>query len=621
MSTRPSVDSPVSRLHVRMLTRNIPSMLFLLTALFVMSMLVGVISVALTDYSYIGDTSHSILVTGLLTGVLVILMPTLLTVLVIKWLKGYVKTNYIMVVALAGGGAYSLFIMLASAVYHIVGAYSLATGIILVGDASIFGWWFFISKVLLGQKKKAVLYSVIQPVINMLLYLIASNLIFTFSLPLSALLVKLAAAILIFALVSYIILFTLERPVKKSLGMGGIDAFSQVVQDWLFNINMTISESFGNRLGVQADIDTHTLVFKNSEGKIKAIMFAPWIHYGPFGTLCGSNMPYVLESYAVQKYGAPALIMHTAVNEDNNPVSSAQINTMRDVMDRSIREARRITGAGTGMSYSKSRNGTANVHLLSINNVKIATLTRAPYITEDVSPEARKVLKELLEYGKESAIILDAHNSRYESASNKELDGVKFNTVYMDEYAGAIKGMGAPLHSNRKVRVGASAVKIFRLLGGPTDMAPGNLNVVVFQFNGFKHAVIQFNANNMLPSLREDLLARVRKKYKVDAEIYTTDTHYVNSIKKNESNVLGRHTKYARIAPILDRAVKEALENVEGVEVYYKKDMAKRFRIWGPGVRERAFDVVNSVVGMAKILIPGMIVAGFILASWIISIV
>ena len=107
--------------------------------------------------------------------------------------------------------------------------------------------------------------------------------------------------------------------------------------------------------------------------------------------------------------------------------------------------------------------------------------------------------------------------------------------------------MGQPQHKSRKVRLGVASTEIYSRLENPIDIAKGNLNIAVFQFNGFKYAIIQFNANNALPAVRNEIVKHVKRKFGVQAELYTTDTHAVNSLEFNAQNVLGRHTKYSKL--------------------------------------------------------------------------
>ncbi|MEM3227946.1 MAG: DUF2070 family protein, partial [Candidatus Micrarchaeaceae archaeon] len=218
-------------------------------------------------------------------------------------------------------------------------------------------------------------------------------------------------------------------------------------------------------------------------------------------------------------------------------------------------------------------------------------------------------------------VLVDAHNTRYESAAKTELAGVKPNSKVMDEYINAINSIGKPLHKSRVLRFGAASIEIYKALGKPQDLAPGALKVCIFSFNSFKKGMVLFNANNMLPSLREEIIKHVKKEFGVDAEVYTTDTHYVNSLRESAANVLGRKTGYRDLKPFIDKAFQKAMKNVEVSEAYYSKQKIDNFLIWGSGSRERIRVALESMLSIARILIPVIIVAGLLLAAWVVSLV
>jgi len=593
-------------------SKGTPRATVLFMALLAVSIVMGIAAVALMNYSSIHGNLSYILVKGGITGILVIMVPALLTLVVIKAVKRYVVTRYLLFILMVSTISYSVFILLGSIVYVVTGAYAIASAIILVGNASIFGWWFFINKVLLGQRKRAVFLAVVQPTLNILLYIPYSSSILSFQTPFSVLLIKLYAGIFVFLLISYTILYVLDRPVRKSFGLQGVDALSQMLQNWLFDINT--ATPFGGKFGTPLDIGTDTIVARTVKNQLKAVFFAPDIHYGPSGTLAGSDFPHMLERHVNTRYGVPGFIMHSCVNIDHNPVSVTQFNTLRATVDRCIAES------ASGKSYKsasfyKSRFRTANIIAIDLGPVAITTLTRAPRVTEDVSPDTAMLFKGLLGDKFKGVVLIDAHNSRYESAPKDELDGIKPNSKFMAEYISAIKQMHKPLHKTEAVRLGVASVDLYYNLRGPVDLARGNLNVAVFGFNGFKFAIVQFNCNNMLPKIRDEIVTHLRHKYGITAEAYTTDTHAVNSFGFDADNVLGTTTKFASMKETLDKVVTDALGNMEPVRFSHTSSVMKRFVVWGPNSMEKLLAVAHSVYELARFLVPVIIGGGFVLAT------
>lgn len=593
-------------------SKGTPRATVLFAGLLAVSVVIGMAAVALMNYSSIHANLSYILVKGGITGILVIMVPALLTLVVIKAVKRYVVTRYLLFILMVSTVSYSMFILLGSIIYVVTGGYALASAIILVGDASIFGWWFFINRVLLGQRKRAVFLAVVQPTLNILLYIPYSSSILSFQTPFKLLLIKLYAGIFVFLMISYTILYVLDRPVRKSFGLQGVDALSQMLQNWLFDINT--ATPFGGKFGTPLDIGTDTIVVRNANDKLKAVFFAPDIHYGPSGTLAGSDFPHMLERHVNTRYGVPGFIMHSCVNIDHNPVSVTQFNTLRATLDRCVAECGSRKPSRSA-SFYRSRFKTANILALDLGPVAIATLTRAPRVTEDVSPDTAMLFKGLIEDKFSAAVLIDAHNSRYETAPKEELDGIKPNSRFMAEYISAIKQIRKPLYKTDSVRFGSASADLYYDLRGPIDLARGNLNVAIFGFNGFKYAMVQFNCNNMLPGLRNEIVEHIRRKFGVTAEAYTTDTHAVNSFGFDAENVLGKATKFSAMRETLDKTVKEALANMEPARVYHSSYTMKRFVVWGPNSMEKLLAVAHSVYELARLLVPVIIGGGFVLAT------
>ncbi len=595
----------------------IPKTIVLLALLMAMSIIIGTASIALINHNLINTRFQYILVNGATTGILSIMLPTLLTVMIIKAIRRHVEARYITFIAMIGAICYSMFILLGGIAYILSGSYTLATAIIVLGDASIFGWWFFATKMVFGPKRRTLLLAVVQSTLNIILYIPSSRLINSIAEPLNVLLLKLYAGIFIFMIISYAIIYIVDRPYRKNFGFHGFDAVAQMLQNWLFDAN--ISTPFGVKFGTPTDVRTDTIVFRRKGGDIKSIFFIPEIHYGPAGTLAGSDFPHLLEHYASQKYKAQAMIMHSTVDMDQNPISSSQFGQLRDALDKGVASSSRKGRAQ--YTFSSGSHESASITRLGLGDVSLVTMTRAPRVTEDVPLDTSILLKEMLDVRFGPSVLVDAHNSRYETAPKAELDGVKLNSRAMKEYVAAIKSVGKPSHRGSALRMGVASMDAEQRLGKTIDIAKGNVNVAVLQMNGMKHAIIQFNANNAMPNLRAAMLRSIRKKYKISAELYTTDTHAVNSPEYNASNVLGRYTDHRKLISLAEDLVAIALSNMEQVTVHHGRIDMKRFKIWGPNSMESIITVARSTYGITRILVPMIIAIGFIIAAWVILII
>ncbi len=621
MASRRSRDAQKSLKAPSIFYRSLPGSIPLFALLVAISVAVGMAAVALMNFGSASSMVFYILTSGAVTGILAIFIPSALTVIAIRAGNRKLKLKYVLLVVLIGATSYAVFMLIGGVVYVFAGLKTIASALILVGDAGIFGWWFFANKILMGKNRKGILLALVQPTLNLLTYIPASRFLFSIGQSTNLLLIKLYAAIAVFLLMGYVIIYFVDVPVKRSVGFGGIGAFSHLVQNWLYDIN--ISAPFGGeKFGMPADIETNTLVFKSAKkGTNKAIMFVPNLHYGPFGSIGGSEFPYLLSRHIARKYGVPGLIMHGAVNMDRNPISSSQLGILARHLDASIKDAMSSRPL-EGVSYSEGASNEATVKCIDMGSVRLATMTRAPKITEDIDLSAAMLFRGLLGAGSRDAIVIDAHNSRYESAPKKELDGVSANSIYANHYTEAIGKLdGESSRQGRSLKLGVSSHDIYETLGMPEDLARGNMDVILFKINGRDHAMIQFNANNMLPSLRTSIVEYVMKKHNVDAEVYTTDTHAVNSLNLNASNVLGRKTRFEELSKLIDTAIIEAKSNMEEVVPYHNKRMLARFMVWGTDITSKLHNIAGYVVSTARLVVPTAIIAGFLIAIWVISLI
>ncbi|MDE1865733.1 MAG: DUF2070 family protein [Candidatus Micrarchaeota archaeon] len=595
----------------------LPGSIPLIAILLILSLIMGIAATALLNYRSIGHSIYYIIANGSLSGILIIMMPALLTVIVVKLFKRYIDLKYMLFVSIIGAFCYSLFILLSSILYIALNSYAIAGVAILVGDASIFGWWFFASKIMMDKRRLDLVFALVQPTFNILLYFPYSGRIVSFATPFNILIIKLYAGIFIFLLTCYTIVYVVDRPYKKNFGFHSFDAFAQLLQNWLFDANT--GAPFGSKkFGKPGDIVTDTLTVKDLKGRIKAVFFAPDIHYGPAGTIGGSDFPYMLERHVEERYNAPGFIMHRAVDMDSNPVSSAQFGRIKESLDKGVAESRPLNG---GLSYTETTCGDSQVSRLGIGSLSIVTLTRAPRVTEDVAQPAAALFSEIMESKFGTSIIIDAHNSRLENAPKEELDGVKFKSRFAEEYIRAMRQIGKPWHTSKLMKFGAARMELYDELGGPTDLARGNLNVAIFGFNGYKRAIVQMNGNNMLPSMRKKIVTYMKRRFRVDAEVYTTDTHAVNSLGFEADNVVGRKTSFDRIRPILDACTRRALDDMEEARAHHRRETIQNFMIWGQNSMGSIITVARSIYDFTKVLIPIIIVIGFIMAAWVISVV
>jgi len=607
--------------HVSLFSKSLPGS----GSLYAMLVLLGFASGIITSYvAHVTDPLYSIqyiIVSGAIGGIFAIILPTTITIILFKAMRSYIRFKYIIFVSLLAELTYGIFLIFSGAIFYISHSYALTLAAIIVGDASIFAWWIFVNKIMMNRSKNASMFSLLQPTLNLIFFLPASTIFFGVTVPFGILLVKLYAAIFVFLLISYTIIYFIDSPIKKSLGFSGIDTFSQMMQNWLFSINIAIPKrNVKNPFGEKADIGIDSVIAINKSGRAKSMFVVPNIHFGPVGTLGSSNFPYLIEKHVISRYKSQAVVLHSAINEDYNAVSSDQFLQIKRAIDEMAANAKAKKMQKLVYSYCYGEYNGARVRLIKFGDAAIATLSRAPRVTEDITPEASVLLKHALQQQAKNIILVDAHNSRYESAPKDELSAVKFDSAVLKDYMEAIN-LIKTVSEDKSLRIGTGSANLYERLGKPEDMAPGNVNATVLEIGGKKLGILQFNANNMNPKFRDKILSHVSEKFGVDFELYTTDTHYVNSLRKTASNVLGTYVSYSKMSKDLEGIISSAINNMEDCSLIFESSVMKNFYIWGINQREKMLAAVGSMVATAKVLVPAIIALGFLIAAWIISLI
>lgn len=575
----------------------------------------GIVSVLLAHSQLFMQQPIAYIEYGISTGILVVSLPALLTATIIKAIKQKVFLKHLMYATLVSTTIYALFMVVSSAALAIFQSATILYIILLVGNASIFMFWMVIGKFLFSQNRGANIIAAVQPILNILFLLSLGKYALGLTLPATVAIIKLVAGMLIFLIAGYVFFYIIDFPLKRSTNISGVKVFTVMVNQWLYSLQSYDSPNFS--FGVRKDISTDVLVLKTKKGGYKAIFVKPDIHYGPFAGFGGAIATEHIGNYLHAKYNTTAIVLHGPVNIANNPVSSSQVYTMAKNISSHIDSMKKQSFTPALGNMYEGSEGPCRAINIKMNGLSMITLSKAPLVTEDIAYEIGQHYKQVALKDSQHAIIIDAHNSRSESASQEELKGVYFGSKYAAMYDKAIL-QTLNKNSIRKVKFGAAQQKIAGALGNPKDIANGYSSFCVFQFGNKKFGMIHFDCNNILPKLREDVIKYVRKKYHIEIEVYTTDTHAVNSLALPSSNVLGRYTTAAKLLPAVDALVGMALSSIEEVTMSSSSFTMKNFRVWGENAEEEITKASKEALRMLKYYAPFVIAAAFIIASWVV---
>ncbi len=572
----------------------------------------GAVASLVVHYGAAGSELDVALI-GASSGILVISVPAFLTVLILRMTKRNMKMKHAMFAVFAISALYALFIIMDGVIYDILRNGVLSYVLLILINASIYGYWFMINRVAIGQKKVAIITSEIQPVLNILLYLPFGGYLLSIMVPINIALIKLFSGILVFLAMGYVILYLLDRPAKKNLYVSSVQLFSTMIGQWLYDLNAD-TKILGSG-GVERDVKVDVLTISGKKG-LKAVIVRPDIHYGPFGTVGGSIFTSLAGNQIVNRYGATPFIIHGAVNLDDNPISTRQVGTMSN---RICEYVEKLDGTRKRIAHGSigfGRSGPCRAINIRINNLNLLTLSKAPNVTEDIDREVGLHFEKIANMDRYQTVLIDAHNSRFETAPKDDLRGIYKGSRYIEMYDKAIRdAVGAG--STAAMKFGASHMKLSKALHN-ADLGSGYTSMGLFKFGRRRFGIIYVDANNILPGFRESVISHIKSKYGIDVELCSTDTHSVNSIALTARNSLGRYTNFVELEPLLDTMVERAAKNMESVKCARGSFQFKRFKVWGANAEELITKVGIDIINIGKYVVPFIIVAAFIIAGWII---
>ena len=399
------------------------------------------------------------------------------------------------------------------------------------------------------------------------------------------------AAASLLALVS-VQLFTtsLNSLGKRTFGIPSIKMFRAFLSNWTEGRVEPIEEIL-EILSEEHDI-TVTLIGFGSRKKLKTIIVVPTIHPGPFKNVGSSNISGMLQKALEEKFGCVVAVSHGISGHE---LDLASQNENRKVISRLLEssEFNVFHSQVTPLIVSTVDGATACCQIFG--DSALFTLTLAPDTMEDLPLELNNIIaEEAQRRGLTWAAVIDAHNSiEGEFDPTRILDPVKKATISVLE-----KAMKT---SKGRLMVGAAKIN-------PADitfeegLGPAGIVAVVTKVKNRTAAYVFIDGNNMVSGLREKILESLNELGIDRGEILTTDTHVVNAIVVTERGYhpLGEIINHQKLIKHIKDAVKQALENLEPVEVSWSRTTIRNVKVIGDHQINRLSVLVNEVVERAK---------------------
>jgi len=341
-----------------------------------------------------------------------------------------------------------------------------------------------------------------------------------------------------------------------------------------------------------------SLISIRARGKTKAIILSSFIHPGPFGKLCSSDMPAALTRALSEKTGAAAFFTKGAGTHDTNLASSDQIPHLTEAYMRLL----------PGLEYTEKttefrRAGERpSIFAFAFKGTVIAASTFSPGTTDDI--ELGVGINALGEMGKhaKNPIFIEAHNCLIEPIPPLASGSEAAERLVLN--VGRISRL---ISRERTHRMSAGVAKIAPRLGAACGMGSEGLGLALFEINRSKYALLFADSNNLGAGIREALIGRLKQNGAKDAEVITSDTHSVNTINSGENPLCAKGGVGALLS-VLDPLYAQALDDMEPAEIAAAQDTIEA-EVFGHGASARWFSAISAVSAEARALAPAAVFA------------
>lgn len=408
-----------------------------------------------------------------------------------------------------------------------------------------------------------------------------------------------ASLILMAAIYSFVIV--IESPMRRNLGVGGLELLS------LFLSHVT--EGSSALEGIFEDIGEpiETLVgivsFKNKNG-IKAIFLAPCIHPGPIGSIGGGNMPTILAN----KFDTFVMVSHGPSTHDFNPVSSGEIDKIEKVIKKALKS---MDYSQNASKFIRLKNKKVKLGVQSFNNTLVLLVTFSPYGFDDIDFGVGLAAMNLAKASCDAhdVIFVDCHNC-FKDESGRILPGNKEVFELMDA-VGKLK----KIKEENGIRVGCAHDPLDDM-SRDEGVGQSGIKIMVTEVSGQKTAYILLDANNMVGGFRDKIIKEVKALGIDDAEVMTTDAHFVNAVARGH-NPVGNKMQDKILDSILE-CTKEALDDIEDVCVAGTVCKVEDLKTLGPTHTTTLITTISSIIAVSRIFAPLVFILALLFAfAWI----
>lgn len=382
-----------------------------------------------------------------------------------------------------------------------------------------------------------------------------------------------------------------KRPLLRSFGVDGLHLLRSTLDVYgdAEASGVAELEGFFDSISVSARVRVAGVAFRTAKG-IKALLAAPTVHPGPMGYVSGSDLPTKL-ARQLEDLTPNLLVAHGPTTHDENPATSAEIQKVAEALRRML--ASSSYGRQAGQSR-RTAFGRASALAQTFGETVAIVASFAPNPSDDIdSATGHAAVQEAKLAGARDAFFVDAHNCLEPGAGLTLFGSQASHEVVQAARAATVAALQAPKAS---VRAGYGKKRE----PWPPDQGIGarGIEALVVEVGGQRTAYVLFDGNNMVPGLRDAILARIRGIVQ-EAEAMTTDNHSVN-LTMDGFNAVGAVLEHGTILANAEAAVREAIADLEDVETAAFTGDVPDFRVFGPQSASRLTTSINATMAVLR---------------------
>lgn len=382
-----------------------------------------------------------------------------------------------------------------------------------------------------------------------------------------------------------------KRPLLRSFGADGfkllrstLDVYGEMEDEGVAEL-----EEFFGSISVAARVRVAGLALRAANG-VKALFLAPTVHPGPMGVVSGSDLPSKIAA-GLGDVTPNVLVAHGPTTHDENPATTAEVRKLPEAVRRLLASA--AFGPQAGLAC-RSGYGRATALAQAFGDTVLILASFAPNPTDDIdSATGHAAVQEARLAGAADAIFVDAHNC-LEPGIGLTLFGSEGSHEIIEAAKAATE---AALRAPRdRLRVGYA--RRSGICTPDQGIGARGIEALVIEVGGQRTAYVLFDGNNMVPGMRDAVRSRIASLVQ-ESEALTTDNHAVN-LTMDGFNAVGAVLDHGAILDHAEAAVREALANLEPVEVAAFTGEIPDFHIFGPQTASRLTTSINATMAVLR---------------------